>query len=219
MGKKSRQRNKTIYLGVEGYREQYFVKHIQTLFQAPELQDITKIEFDNIKGSTPVKMLIKLFKQANLRDLAFLIIDNDTRLNVQASAKDLNELKKMIRCCWQLDKSVDISDDITVKELANLNTKNRKPFIIATEPVNMDGFIIDLAGHSIPQLSQNGNSEEDKLKLKSKCNSIIGVKKNSDKKQQELETLEFYRKNFTKKYLQQFVENNICLKSIIKIFE
>ena len=218
MGKKSRVRKKTIYIGMEGYREVYFLEHIKKIYFSREVLCNTNIEWDEIKGSTPVKMLLTLFQKSSIKQRSYLIIDNDTVLNSGSSRNDLDDLKNMIKKCWQLDSGQDISDDIKISELALLNTKNRMPLIIVSEPINMDGLIIRVFGKELPKLSVSQNTDTDKIKLKSKCDSILGINKTEDKLLKRRLTLEFYNKHLTKQMLDSQAQRYPCLQQMINIF-
>ena len=175
MKKNSRGRKKTIYCGMEGYREVYLVKHCKlTYFKQ---KNNIKISFneDNLEGSTPATMLIKVLREVYNRDECYLIIDNDTPLSKNASKKDIENIKAKLKKVWLLNKDIEIDDNISIKALADLNVNNRSPFIIPMEPINTDGLIIELLGEKLPPLSPYGNLKKDKEKLKEFCNSLMGI--------------------------------------------
>lgn len=100
MAKKKRDRKNTIYLGMEGYREVYFLKFLQELFYSDAKQEKTNLYPDNIEGSTPIKMLLKACEESCKRNEVYLIIDNDTLLNKNAAQNDIVETLKQIKECW-----------------------------------------------------------------------------------------------------------------------
>lgn len=213
-----RTRKKTMYIGLEGYREVFFIEHIKKLYfsEANELNSFLKP--DNLDGGTPISMLKEVIKQSIKMKESFLIIDNDTNIDTLASKKDIQEVIKKIKNCWGIQNAV-IPLDITLKELASFNIHRKKPIIIVSEPFNMDGLIIRVFDKDLPLLSSRGNTEQDKQRLKNMCDSILQIKKNSDKEEKERQTLDFYDNNLPKKTLEQKRIEFPCLNEIIEIFE
>lgn len=83
----------------------------------------------------------------------------------------------------------------------------------------MDGLIIRIFDEPFPQLSAQQNSKSDKDKLKSMCDSVLGISKNVDKEAKEQQTIDFYRKNLTERNLVEKAKIHLCLQKMIDIFK
>lgn len=203
---------------MEGYREVYFLQFIQELFYSDAKRQNTNLYPEELQGSTPVKMLLKACDESCKRNQVYLIIDNDTSLIMQATSEDLTEVIKKLKDCWGIQET-KIAHGISMNELSKLNIYNKKPIIIASEPINMDGLIIQIFDKPLPDLSEQQNSKIDKIKLKSKCDSILGISKNANKEEKEQQTMDFYRSKLTKDKIEEKAKIHLCLQKMIDIFK
>lgn len=216
--KNKRLRKKTMYIGLEGYREVFFVEHIMNLYFSEDDKSNSFIDKDNLDGGTPISMLKKVIEQSIKKKKAFLIIDNDTSIDKMANKDEIKDVIKKIKNCWGLH-DVDIPLNVTLKELASYNIHRKKPIIIASEPINMDGLIIKVFNKDLPTLSSTGDSEQDKQRLKNMCDNILRIRRNSDKEEKERQTLDFYENYLSKRILEQKRTELPSLNEIIEIFE
>ena len=108
---------------------------------------------------------------------------------------------------------VDIDSDVQDKELQDLNTENRKPIVIVSNPLSIEGLLIRLLEHKIPNFKEpifdENNLEENKKMIKSAAKGIFDKKDEAD----------FYKENLSKEYIIKKAKDIGELRLLLSIFD
>ena len=196
MGKKNRQRKNNIFIAREGDREEIFLSFLQQLFDPKET--IT-LKFPPEKGGNSNAILDRAFR-ADYYPSTYAWFDEDGCLDI--------EHKKMLEKHWKIKLPEEIPD----KELQIYNKNNKKPIVIVSTPMSIEGIIIRLFGYKLPKLinpvKTNEDFKENKRRMKMALNGFMG--KCSD--------MEFYQKNLTKELILKKAKEIEELKLLLSIF-
>ena len=110
---------------------------------------------------------------------------------------------------WKVTIGASVSD----KELQNLNIENRKPTIIVSNPLSIEGLLIRLFEHKIPNFKEplfdEDNLDKNKKMIKSAVKGIFGKK----------DETEFYKENLSKEYILEKAKDIEELRLLLSIFD
>ena len=181
MSKKKRKVKKpVVYIAAEGYREQCLVNYAQDLLD-PE--KTVNIRFSPEKGGTSNAILDRALKALHCYDKVYAWFDEDDKLD----SEHRQELEKR----WGVELLADLEDCKLQKE----NISSKKPVIIVSSPLSVEGIIIRLFDKNLPNLREPvrspENFEDNKAMMKSAVKGIFG--KYTDR--------EFYERNLTRERL------------------
>lgn len=195
--KKKKERQKTTFIAIEGEREEIFLSFIKEVF---DKQNKIKIKQHPDLGGTSNAILDRAIKNC-FYPKVYAWFDEDNLLT--------KDRKEILAKYW----NVNIPNNIKDRDLQQCNIKNKNPILIVSNPLSVEGIIIQLFEKKFPKfkeplLSEN-NIEHNKRIIK---NSVDGIF-NSDL------TLDYYRKHLTKEYILEKSKQIKELKTIISIFD
>ncbi len=147
MGKKNRQRKKTIYGIVEGNAEFDFLTFLYELYGL-ELDNL-----NNSNGGDPSQMIAKACKNQHF-DICFAWIDEDKPIN--------KECQEILEKTWNLSK--DSLKNIEIGDLSHqFNRENKKKPIIIISPVCFDTIILRLFNKTPPHTNFDVNNRDQQI--------------------------------------------------------
>lgn len=198
MAKKKRKVQKpVVYIAAEGEREQCLINYMQKLLD-PE--KAVKIKFSPEKGGSSNAILNRALKN-DFYDKVYAWFDEDDELD--------DDFRKILSERWK----VKLSRNVTDRELQQLNSKKRKPTVIVSYPLSVEGVIIRLFDKNLPQLLEPirsaENFEENKRRMKSAVQGIFG--KLTDKG--------YYEKHLTLERLLSKAETMPEIALLVSIFD
>jgi len=198
MAKKRRKVQKpVVYIAAEGDREQCLINYMQKLLD-PE--NAVKIKFSPEKGGSSNAILNRALKN-DFYDKVYAWFDEDDELD--------DDFRKILSGRWK----VKLSRNVTDRELQQLNSKKRKPIVIVSYPLSVEGVIIRLFDKNLPQLLEPirsaENFEENKKRMKSAVQGIFG----------KLTDEEYYEKHLTLEQLLNKAETMPEIALLVSIFD
>lgn len=151
-------------------------------------------------GGTSNAILARALKAPGF-DKIYAWFDEDDKLDTDWKS----ELGKR----WKVTIGASVSD----KELQNLNIENRKPTIIVSNPLSIEGLLIRLFEHKIPKFKEplfdEDNLDKNKKMIKSALKGIFGKK----------DEAEFYKENLSKEYILKKAKDIEELRLLLSIFD
>ncbi len=197
MAKKTRNKKTSVFIALEGKREKTFLYFLQSLFD-PDKKINLNIHPD--LGGTSNAILDRVLKAPGY-DKIYAWFDEDDKLDSDRKC----ELGKR----WM----VEINSDIEDKNLQSLNTENRRPVLIVSNPLSIEGLLIRLFEHKIPNFKEpvfeKENLKENKKMMKSAVKGIFDAK----------DEAVFYKENLSKEYILDRAEEIEELKLLLSIFK
>ncbi len=194
--KKKRDRRINIFISQEGEREENFLRYLQELFD-PE-KKIT-LKFSQETGGCSNKILLRAYRNI-YHNKVYAWFDEDDALDI--------EHKKMLKKYWGVKFPSTTKDS----KLQSFNTKMKKPILIVSTPLSVEGILIRLFNKHIPTLIEPITSKEDfeenKKRMKSSVKGFMG----------NLSDIEYYRENLTKEKVLQKAKEIEELKLLLTIF-
>ncbi len=190
MGKKNRRKKTTVYVSYEGDREERFLNFLIQLYK-PDLNNIN-ITTGYRSGGTADR-IVSLALKNNDRDKVFAWCDEDFEPDYPLSQETKEDLAKW----WSiLENDMPAFFSNRLKNLQHsFNQKNRKPILIISQPVCVEGFILKILNKNIPYKEYN-HLERDK-QIKGLKNALENHIKNSG-----TET-ELYKQTLTIEFLEE----------------
>ena len=197
MTKKKRNKKQSDFIALEGKRERTILYFLQSIFD-PHKRINLNIHPD--LGGTSNAILDRALKAPGY-DKIYAWFDEDDKLDTSRKC-ELGER-------WR----VDIDSDVQDKELQDLNTENRKPIVIVSNPLSIEGLLIRLLEHKIPNFKEpvfdENNLEENKKMIKSAAKGIFDKKDEAD----------FYKENLSKEYIIKKAKDIGELRLLLSIFD
>lgn len=197
MAKKKRNKKQSVFIALEGKRERNFLYFLQSVFD-PEGRINLNIHPD--LGGTSNAILDRALKAPGY-DKIYAWFDEDDKLSA--------DRKSELSVRWR----VDIDSDVQDKELQDLNTENRKPTVIVSNPLSIEGILIRLFEHKIPNFKEpvfdKDNLEENKKMIKSAVKGIF------DKKDENV----FYKENLSQEYILKKAKDIKELRLLLSVFD
>lgn len=160
-----------------------------------------KLNIDDSKknfGGTPEDRISKALQKCYF-DEVIAWLDNDKEIEDWSFSEDLKK-------AWCVP---EIPENITLRELKELNVKNKKPHIVLALPLSIENVIITALGKENPEIVPNLSASDNVKALKSRLNGIFGFK------DVDLER-DFYFKNLKKK---DFIKRAKNIESLREFFE
>lgn len=207
--KKKRQKNKTVFISIEGNRETYFFEYLIELYK-PEENGIN-IYPEQCRGGSPASILNKALLNLHYNKV-YAWFDEDTTLEDSENYKIFDKLQSN----WNLNSI--INKNTLSKDLQETyNTNNRNPILIVSNPLSVEGILIRLLDKNIPSFQQpylnKSCIEANKKNIKSAVNGFIGASSSKEKE------LAYYRINLSKKILEEKSNDIFELKLLLSIFK
>lgn len=197
MAKKKRNKKQSVFIALEGKRERTFLYFLQSIFDSEKRINLN-IHPD--LGGTSNAILARALKAPGV-DKIYAWFDEDDKLDTDWKS----ELGKR----WKVTIGASVSD----KELQNLNIENRKPTIIVSNPLSIEGLLIRLFEHKIPKFKEplfdEDNLDKNKKMIKSALKGIFGKK----------DEAEFYKENLSKEYILKKAKDIEELRLLLSIFD
>ena len=197
MAKKKRNKKQSVFIALEGKRERTFLYFLQSIFDSEKRINLN-IHPD--LGGTSNAILARALKAPGF-DKIYAWFDDDDKLDTDWKS----ELGKI----WKVTIGASVSD----KELQNLNIENRKPTIIVSNPLSIEGLLIRLFEHKIPKFKEplfdEDNLDKNKKMIKSALKGIFGKK----------DEAEFYKENLSKEYILKKAKDIEELRLLLSIFD
>ena len=197
MAKKKRNKKQSVFIALEGKRERTFLYFLQSIFDSEKRINLN-IHPD--LGGTSNAILVRALKAPGF-DKIYAWFDEDDKLDTDWKS----ELGKR----WKVTIGASVSD----KELQNLNIENRKPTIIVSNPLSIEGLLIRLFEHKIPKFKEplfdEDNLDKNKKMIKSALKGIFGKK----------DEAEFYKENLSKEYILKKAKDIEELRLLLSIFD
>ena len=197
MAKKKRNKKQSVFIALEGKRERTFLYFLQSIFDSEKRINLN-IHPD--LGGTSNAILARALKAPGF-DKIYAWFDEDDKLDTDWKS----ELGKR----WKVTIGASVSD----KELQNLNIENRKPTIIVSNPLSIEGLLIRLFEHKIPKFKEplfdEDNLDKNKKMIKSALKGIFGKK----------DETEFYKENLSKEYILKKAKDIEELRLLLSIFD
>lgn len=197
MAKKTRNKKQSVFIALEGKREKTFLYFLQSIFDSDKKINLN-IHPD--LGGTSNAILDRALRAPGY-DKIYAWFDEDDKLD----SDRICELEKR----WK----VEINSDTNDKNLQSLNVKNRKPTVIVSNPLSIEGLLIRIFEYKIPNFKEpifeEENLKENKRMIKSAVNGIF------DKKSE----VDFYKENLSKEYILKKAEEIDELKLLLSMFE
>ena len=197
MAKKKRNKKQSVFIALEGKRERTFLYFLQSIFDSEKRINLN-IHPD--LGGTSNAILARALKAPGF-DKIYAWFDEDDKLYTDWKS----ELGKR----WKVTIGASVSD----KELQNLNIENRKPTIIVSNPLSIEGLLIRLFEHKIPKFKEplfdEDNLDKNKKMIKSALKGIFGKK----------DEAEFYKENLSKEYILKKAKDIEELRLLLSIFD
>lgn len=197
MAKKKRNKKQSVFIALEGKRERTFLYFLQSIFDSEKRINLN-IHPD--LGGTSNAILARALKAPGF-DKIYAWFDEDDKLDTDWKS----ELGKR----WKVTIGASVSD----KELQNLNIENRKPTIIVSNPLSIEGLLIRLFERKIPKFKEplfdEDNLDKNKKMIKSALKGIFGKK----------DEAEFYKENLSKEYILKKAKDIEELRLLLSIFD
>lgn len=197
MAKKKRNKKQSVFIALEGKRERTFLYFLQSIFDSEKRINLN-IHPD--LGGTSNAILARALKAPGF-DKIYAWFDEDDKLDTDWKS----ELGKR----WKVTIGASVSD----KELQNLNIENRKPTIIVSNPLSIEGLLIRLFEYKIPKFKEplfdEDNLDKNKKMIKSALKGIFGKK----------DEAEFYKENLSKEYILKKAKDIEELRLLLSIFD
>lgn len=197
MAKKKRNKKQSVFIALEGKRERTFLYFLQSIFDSEKRINLN-IHPD--LGGTSNAILARALKAPGF-DKIYAWFDEDDKLDTDWKS----ELGKR----WKVTIGASVSD----KELQNLNIENRKPTIIVSNPLSIEGLLIRLFEHKIPKFKEplfdEDNLDKNKKMIKSALKGIFGKKDEAG----------FYKENLSKEYILKKAKDIEELRLLLSIFD
>jgi hypothetical protein len=190
----------TVHGFLEGKEEAYLLDYLIELYTDRSKIMIT---YDPPKGGNPNAIINKAILQLNCGyDKIFVWIDEDLDLASQTRSK--------LAKCW--DPKSENADIFTcpLKQLQKkFNSKKLNPVLVVSHPICADSLILKILGkENLPHKKYNPDTREDQIR--DTKNALKEVFRGIDR-------LEYYRKNLTKKLLEERREKISELNLLIKM--
>jgi len=197
MAKRKRNKKQSVFIALEGKRERTFLYFLQSVFESEKRINLN-IHPD--LGGTSNAILDRALKAPGY-DKIYAWFDEDDKLD--------NDRKCELEKRWR----VEINPDTDDKNLQNLNTENRKPIVIVSNPLSIEGLLIRLFERKIPNFKEpvfnEENLKENKKMIKSAVKGIFDKKDEAD----------FYKENLSREYILNKAEDIEELRLLLTIFE
>lgn len=197
MAKRKRNKKQSVFIALEGKRERTFLHFLQSVFDSEKRINLN-IHPD--LGGTSNAILDRALKAPGY-DKIYAWFDEDDKLSADRKC-ELSER-------WR----VDIDPNVPDKELQNLNIENRKPTVIVSNPLSIEGILIRLFEHKIPNFKEpvfdEDNLEENKKMIKSAVKGIFDKKNEAD----------FYKENLSEEYILKKAKDIEELRLLLSIFD
>lgn len=202
MAKKKRLKKNTVFIALEGYREEHLLRYLKEVFD-PENK--IQLKYSQEKGGSSNAVLDRALKN-NYYKKVYAWFDEDNELD--------DEYKRELERFWNIDCITNITDkDLQDKDLQDKNVKMKNPIIIVSNPYSVESIIIKLFDKKLPNFIIPDKSKEDfeenKKRLKSSVKGFIF--NTSD--------IEYYRNNLTKEQILEKANEIKELKLLLTIFE
>ena len=193
--KRNRQRKNVIFISREGKREEIFIKYLQELFDPNE--NIVELKYPQETGGNSNVILERAIKTYYEKTIAWF--DEDNALD--------KEHRKQLEKCW----NTKIPKETPDRDLQSFNIHKRKPILIVSTPMSVEGIIIRLCCKSIPSLKQpilsNENLEGNKRKIKAAVKGFIHG-----------DDIDYYRKYLDKNTILKKAKSIKELRILLSIF-
>lgn len=142
MGKgRQRFRKTSVFGSIEGDLELALWLHLKELYCD---NSKTSIQENPLKGGNPNVIVNAAIQQAHTTEICFAWIDEDLNIN--------EETRSILAKCWNLKESnfhKMLQDPISTLQYS-LNSTNRNPILIVSQPICADGFLLKLLDKKIP---------------------------------------------------------------------
>jgi hypothetical protein len=138
MAKKNRKK-KVGYLFVpEGKREKCLLERFRALY--PDNKEKVALTFLDPNGGNPCSIIANACTEKNKKNYTYVVLDND---------------RKLPDNCQSLKESWGCGDkNFTGKlpsEILEYNSKNKQPFLIVSQPLTIDGVILEVFGIKVTE--------------------------------------------------------------------
>jgi hypothetical protein len=200
MGKKKRKRKTTVFGAIEGQEEALLLEYLKEVYR----DDSIVVKTNPPKGGSPEKVLAYALK-SNDRDRVFAWFDEDKDLSQDAR-------KGLIKpwCLKENEKSEILTYPLNSLQ-KKFNQGLRKPILIVSQPVCVEGLILKILGKRIKHDKFDENIRTKQIDdLKASLGGIFESKN----------PIEYYRKNLNQSILEkrrkEIYELNLLINMISK---
>lgn len=204
MVKKKRTKKTTVFLSIEGYREEAFLEYLIEKY-TPKASDIN-ITISPNRGGTPNSIINEALRNLHYNKV-YAWFDEDKPIE----NNDNDRIYEKLKTAWNLDSEIDsniLSRDLQEK----VNVQKRNPILIVSTPLSLEGILIRLFDKKMPQFKEyyldESNIKDNKKTIKSAMGGIFGKEKE----------LVYYQRNLSKEILEEKSKEIIELELLLSIF-
>ena len=196
MGKKKKKaRNLTIFVRVEGDREQAFLDFLIEIYQSTKQNKIA-ITTEKAKGGGADSIVSPAVRECNNKNRSFAWLDEDFEPNKGPLSVCVRE--RLIKS-WLVgdDKQQQFMNCMLGDIQVRFNQSKRNPVLIVSKPVCSDGLILIILNETPKVAKYDPKKRSAQIAaLKSQLNTLMGGTKSI------AEQTSYYRKNLTKEKLE-----------------